>query len=81
MLNKIYRSVAKRIASSKFGGAVIGGEKLSAMKFKDHVTNDILKKHSLSPYELEEILKDEGMDKSQLSKRKKLIRMISGNDE
>lgn len=81
MINKIYRSVVKHIASTKFGGAVIGGEKLSANKFKDHVVNDVLKKRSLSPYELEEILKDEGMDKSQLSKRKKFIRMISGNEE
>jgi len=81
MLKKIYRSVAKYIPAAKFGGAVIGGEKLSQTKFKEHVVNDILKKKTLSPYELEKILEEEGMVKGQLSKRKKFIRMISGGEE
>lgn len=81
MINKIYRSVAKYIPASKFGGAVIGGKKMSANEFKDYVVNNVLKKHSLSGAELEKILKESGEEGSQLSKRRKFIKMITGNDE
>lgn len=81
MLKKIYRSVAKYIPASKFGGAVIGGEKLSDIKFKEHIDKILRTKGNLSPYELEKILEEEGMIKGQLSKRHKFIKMISGDDE
>lgn len=81
MINRIYRSVANRISASKFGGAVIGGEKLSDNKFKDFIVNKALKKHSLTKTQLEEVLIQSGMEKSQLKKRKKFIKMITGDDE
>lgn len=69
------------IPAAKFGGAVINDEKLSQTKFKDHIVNEVLKKKSLTPYELEKILKEEGMVKSQLSKRQRLIKMITGGEK
>lgn len=79
MLNRIYKSAAKKISASRYGTAVISGKKLSASKLKEHILDEI-KSGGISGKKLEEVLKEEGMNKMQIAKRKRLIKRLTGTD-
>lgn len=79
MINRIYKSAAKAISASKFGAVNIGGSKLSGTKFKEHILEKI-KAGGVSERKLEEVLKSEGLGGSQISKRRRIIKMLTGND-
>jgi hypothetical protein len=80
MIKRIYNAAAKNIAASKYGSVNIDGEKMSSSKLKEHILGKI-KSGGISSKKLEKILKEEGIDKSQVSKRKKLIKMLTGDNE
>lgn len=67
------------MSTSKIRSAVIGGTVFSPRKFKAHIIEKI-KSGGISGKKLEEMLKDEGMDKSQLKKRRRLIAALTGRD-
>lgn len=77
--NKITKATAKDLSRQRYGVANLGGKLLSASELKDHIISKI-KSGGISGAKLEKILKNEGMDKSQLEKRKRLIKTLTGND-
>ncbi len=80
MIKRIYNAAAKNVAASKYGSVNIDGEKLSSSKLKKHILGKI-KSGGISSKKLEKILKEEGVDNSQRDKRKKLVKMLTGDDE
>lgn len=79
MIQRIYKGAAKKISASRYGQAVVGGQKLSGTKLKKHIVEKI-KAGGISSKKLEKALKEEGMTKSQLAKRRRLIKTLTGND-
>ena len=79
MIKRIYKSAADKISASRYGTAVIDGKKLSSTKLKKHILEEI-KSGGISSEKLDDVLKEEGMNKMQIAKRKRLIKRLTGTD-
>ncbi len=79
MANKIYQGDIENVSSSEFGKVKIEGETLQGTKAKEAVAD--MAKGGITERGLTEKLKQAGVSGSQISKRKQIIKAVSGGDD
>ena len=80
MIKKIFKSTVAKISASQYGSAVVEGNKLSPTKLKQYVVKKI-RSGGTSAETFGKELKKAGVARAQEDKRKKLIKLVTGDNE